>query len=66
VSRLDWQIDRTFRAGRVKVVPALNVSNVLNSNAVLTRNRVQNAPSANDVTRIVAPRLVHIGASVTF
>ena len=66
VSRLDWQIDRTFRAGRVKVVPVLNVSNVLNSNAVLARNRVQNASSANDVTRIVAPRLVHIGASVTF
>jgi hypothetical protein len=66
VSRLDWQIDRTSRAGRVKVVPVLNVSNVLNSNAVLARNRVQNASSANDVTRIVAPRLVHIGASVTF
>lgn len=66
VSRLDWQIDRTFRAGRVKVVPVLNVSNVLNSNAVLARNRVQNTSSANDVTRIVAARLVHIGASVTF
>jgi hypothetical protein len=66
VSRLDWQIDRTFRAGRLKVVPVLNVFNVLNSNAVLARNRVQNTSSANDVTRIVAPRLVHIGASVTF
>jgi hypothetical protein len=66
VSRLDWQIDRGFRAGRVKVVPVLAVSNVLNSNAVLARNRVQNTSTANDVTRIVAPRLVHIGASVAF
>jgi hypothetical protein len=66
VSRLDWQIDRTVSAGRVKIVPVLTVSNVLNSNAVLARNRVQNASSANDVTRIVAPRVVHIGTSVTF
>ncbi len=66
VSRLDWQIERAFRAGRVKVVPVLTVSNVLNANAVLARNRVQNTSSANDVTRIVAPRLVHIGASVMF
>ncbi len=66
VSRLDWQIDRMVRAGRVNLVPVLNVSNVLNSNAVLARNRVQNTSSADDVTRIVAPRLVRIGASVTF
>jgi hypothetical protein len=39
---------------------------VLNSNAVLARNRVQNTSSANDVTRIVAPRLTHAGVSLTF
>jgi hypothetical protein len=66
VSLLDWRIDRAFRAGRVKVVPVLNVSNLLNSNAVLARNGVQDTPTANHVTRIVAPRLVHVGASVTF
>jgi hypothetical protein len=65
-SRLDWRIDRAFRAGRANIVPVLNVSNLLNSNAVLARNRVQNTSSANDVTRVVAPRLVHVGASVTF
>ena len=57
-SRLDWRIDWAFRAGRAKIVPVLNVSNVLNSNAVLARNRVQNTSSANDVTRSprAAPR----------
>ncbi len=66
VSRLDWRIDRAFRAGHTKIVPVLDVSNALNSSAVLARNRVQNTPSANDVTQILAPRLVHLGARVTF
>jgi hypothetical protein len=66
VGRLDWRIDRAFTAGRVKIVPVLDVSNVLNSSAVLARNRVQNTSSANDVTEVLAPRLVHVGARVTF
>jgi hypothetical protein len=66
VGRLDWRIDRAFTAGRVKIVPVLDVSNVFNSSAVLARNRVQNTSSANDVTEVLAPRLVHVGARVTF
>jgi len=66
VGRLDWRIDRAFTAGRAKIVPALDVSNVLNASAVLARNRVQNTPAANDVTEVLAPRLVHLGARVTF
>ena len=66
VGRLDWRIDRAFTAGHVKIVPVLDVSNVLNSSAVLARNRVQNTSSANDVMEVLAPRLVHVGARVTF
>jgi hypothetical protein len=66
VSRIDWRIDRPVTVGRGTVVPALSVWNALNANTVLARNRIQNSPSADDVTRILAPRTVHLGVSVTF
>jgi len=60
VCRLDWRIERPFKAGRIEVIPLLDVFNALNSNVVLTRNRLQNTQSANGVTEILAPRSVHL------
>ncbi len=60
VVRVDVRLERRFAAGRVEVVPAVDVCNLLNANTVLARNRVQNTPSANHVTRLLAPRAVRL------
>lgn len=60
VGRVDLRCERPFKAGRLEIVPALNVFNLLNSNVVLARNRIQNSPTANHVTRIQAPRAVRL------
>jgi hypothetical protein len=66
VRRVDWRCERSFRAGRLEIVPALNLFNLLNSNVVLARNRIQNTPTANDVTRILAPRAVRLDLGVAW
>jgi hypothetical protein len=66
VSQIDVRIERSFKTGRLEIVPALDVFNALNSNVVLGRNRIQNTPTANNVTEIQAPRIVHIGVKVSF
>lgn len=66
VRRVDWRCERPFKAGRLEIVPALNVFNLLNSNVVLARNRVQNSPTANAVTSILAPRAVRLDLGVAW
>jgi Carboxypeptidase regulatory-like domain len=66
VRRVDWRGERLFRAGRLEIVPAVNVFNLLNSSVVLARNRVQNTPTANAVTKIQAPRAVRLDLGVTW
>jgi hypothetical protein len=66
VCRLDWRIDRSFEAGRFEVVPVLNVFNAFNSNVILARNRIQNTPSANSVTDILAPRSIRVDLRIAW
>ncbi len=56
VWQVDCRVERRFRAGRVEVVPALWIFNLLNASAVLARNRVQNAPTANAILAVQPPR----------
>ena len=60
VFNLDLRADRRFHVVRLTLVPAVSVTNALNSNAVLSRNRVQNSGTANFVTAIAAPRSTRI------
>ena len=66
VARVDVRLERRFAAGRVEIVPAVDVSNLLNANTVLARNRVQNTPSANHVTRILAPRAIRLELDIAW
>ncbi len=66
VVRVDARLERRFATGRLELVPAVELSNLLNANTVLARNRVQNTPSANQVTRILAPRAVRIEVDIVW
>jgi hypothetical protein len=64
--RVDVRLERRTTAGRMEIVPAVEVFNLLNANTVLARDRVQNAPSANHVTRILSPRAVRLGLDIAW
>lgn len=64
--RVDVRLERSVTAGRIEIVPAVEVVNLLNANTVLARNRVQNAPSANHVTRILSPRAMRLELDIAW
>jgi hypothetical protein len=60
---IDLRIDRTFRIGPVRIVPAFDVFNLTNAGTVLAINRQQAAANANSVSGIIAPRVARVGIS---
>lgn len=64
---VDFRIDRPFTLfGRVKVVPALDIFNLLNENTSLSVRGTQNASNANQISSLLAPRVLRFGARVTW
>lgn len=61
---VDFRVDKTFRFGRMQLRPAMDVFNLGNSNTILARRRLQGASNANQISGIVAPRVVRFGLSV--
>jgi len=63
---LDVKVDKTFNIGKLKVIPSMDVFNLMNSNVVMARRIQQNSPTANNISGIVAPRVIRFGARVTW
>lgn len=63
---VDARVAKRFAFGRRSVEASLDVFNVGNVNTVLTRNLNQAASTANQVTGIVAPRVLRLGVRVQF
>ncbi|MCC7125778.1 MAG: TonB-dependent receptor [Acidobacteria bacterium] len=66
VQTLDLRVDRPLTFGRVRLTPAVELFNVTNINTVLSRNRNQAAANANNISGIVAPRIIRFGVRVNF
>ena len=64
--RLDFHVERPVFAGTARLVPALDVFNVMNSNTLQARQRTQNAQTANQISAVVAPRVVRFGVRVSW
>ena len=58
---MDLRLDRTFRFGTVSLIPALDVFNLTNANTVAAQNRQQAAANANQISGILAPRVMRVG-----
>jgi hypothetical protein len=61
---IDFRIDRTFRFGKTQLRPTLDVFNVTNASTVLAIRRNQAAANANQISGIVAPRILRLGLNV--
>ena len=57
----DIRIGRSFTMGRAKLSPSLDIFNIGNVNTVLGRRRNQAAANANQISTIMAPRIVRFG-----
>jgi hypothetical protein len=58
---VDLKIDRTFRVKRLTLVPSIDAFNALNANTILARRLQQNSATANNISGIVAPRILRFG-----
>jgi hypothetical protein len=63
---LDFHIDRPIKVQNVRIVPALDVFNVMNWNTVQALQRQQNATTANNISSVLAPRVLRVGVRVTW
>jgi hypothetical protein len=64
VYTVDFRVDNTFTFRTVKVVPSMDVFNVTNENTILAQRRNQAASNANQISGIVAPRVIRFGFRV--
>lgn len=59
---LDVKIDRRFNLfGRLSLKPQMDIFNILNRDTVLAQRRLQGASNANQISGIVAPRVIRFG-----
>ncbi|HMF94125.1 MAG TPA: TonB-dependent receptor [Vicinamibacterales bacterium] len=63
---LDFHVDRPVFLGTARLVPALDIFNVMNGNTVQALQRTQNAATANQISAVLAPRVVRLGVKVTW
>lgn len=61
---VDFRVDKTFTFGPVRMVPAVDIFNLLNGNTSLSIRGTQNASNANRISSILAPRVIRFGARV--
>ncbi|MDQ3069195.1 MAG: TonB-dependent receptor [Acidobacteriota bacterium] len=74
---LDLKVDRAFQMGRLRLIPSVDVFNVTNSNLTQSQRRVQftynhgtrvgtNPANANNISSIIAPRVIRFGVRATW
>lgn len=63
---VDFRVDRPFRFGTTRLVPSIDIFNLTNVNTVLARRRNQTASNANQISGIVAPRVIRFGVRITW
>ena len=64
--QLDVRLDKTIRAGRTRVILGVDAFNMLNEALVLSRVASQDGRTANQIRTILAPRVIRVGARLTF
>jgi hypothetical protein len=64
VAYADVRVDKGFRVGPLDFVAIAEIFNLSNSNAILSRHRNQAAANANQVSGIIAPRVMRFGMRV--
>jgi hypothetical protein len=63
---LDFRVDKSFSFGTMRFIPSMDVFNLSNVNTVLAQRRLQAASNANNISGIVAPRVIRFGVRATW
>jgi hypothetical protein len=63
---LDFHVERPFKFGQTRWIPALDIFNVMNSNTVQAIRGTQNASNANNLQALLAPRVMRLGIRVNW
>ena len=63
---IDFRLDKNFRVGKVNLRPSMDIFNLGNVSTVLAIRRNQAAANANQISGIVAPRVVRFGVRVNW
>jgi len=75
----DFRVDKAFNVAGMRIIPSLDVFNLTNSSEILSRRRTQYSFNAstgvgsssttlppNNISSIIAPRVIRFGARVTW
>lgn len=63
---IDLRLARNSKIGRVSITPSLELFNVFNSSLVLARARNAGAASLGRAEEVISPRILRVGARLTF
>ncbi|HRB11724.1 MAG TPA: TonB-dependent receptor [Vicinamibacteria bacterium] len=63
---LDFRLARNSKIGRVTITPSLELFNALNNDVVLGRARNANSATLGRVEEVISPRILRIGARLSF
>ena len=61
----DFKVEKAFTFGTTRIIPSLDIFNIGNVNTVLARRRLQAAANANQISGIVAPRVLRSACAST-
>ena len=62
----DFKVEKAFTFGHERIIPSMDIFNIGNVNTVLARRRLQAATNANQISGIVAPRVLRFGVRINW
>jgi hypothetical protein len=63
---LDFRLARNSKVGKVTITPSIELFNALNNDLVLSRARNANSATLGRVEEVISPRILRIGARLSF
>jgi hypothetical protein len=63
---VDFHLERPIAFGSSHIVPSLDIFNVMNSNTIQALQRQQNATTANQISSVLAPRVIRFGVRINW
>jgi hypothetical protein len=63
---LDVHVERPVKLGTMRFIPSMDVFNVMNSNTIQALQRTQNGATANNISAVLAPRVLRVGVRVNW
>jgi hypothetical protein len=63
---VDFRVDKMVKIGGARIMASMDAFNLFDAATVLSKRRLQNSASANQISSILAPRVLRFGVRMTF